>query len=95
MRVKYVLDCADPDKLADFWAAALGLERSGSGAPYVSLREPGPGRSELLLQRVPEPKHGNNRMHPDLRVTDAQPRWHGWPAWARGYCAAPSTTRVT
>ncbi len=63
MRMNFVPDCADPDKLADFWAAALGLERSGSGAPYVSLREPGTGRPELLLQ-VPEPKQGKNRMHP-------------------------------
>ena len=70
MRINYVLDCADPDKLADFWAAALGLERSGSGPPYVSLREPGTGRPELLLQQVPEPRQGKNRMHPDLRVTD-------------------------
>ena len=71
MRMNYVLDCADPDKLAEFWAAALGLERSGSGAPYVSLREPRTGRPELLLQQVPEPKQGKNRMHPDLRVTDS------------------------
>jgi hypothetical protein len=27
MRINYVLDCADPDALAGFWAAALGFER--------------------------------------------------------------------
>jgi predicted enzyme related to lactoylglutathione lyase len=72
MRINYVLDCADPDRLADFWAAALGFERHGSGGPYVSLRRPGTGEPELLLQQVPEPKQVKNRMHPDLRVQDCE-----------------------
>jgi predicted enzyme related to lactoylglutathione lyase len=72
MRINYVLDCADPDALAGFWAAALGFERHGSGGPYVSLRRPGTGQPELLLQQVPEAKRGKNRMHPDLRVADSE-----------------------
>jgi Glyoxalase-like domain len=72
MRINYGLDCADPGKLAGFWAAALGLGRRGLGPQYVGLREPGTGRPVLLLQQVPEPKQGKNRMHPDLRVTDSE-----------------------
>jgi predicted enzyme related to lactoylglutathione lyase len=71
MRMNYVLDCVDADQLADFWSAALGLERHGLGPQYVGLREPGTGRPILLLQQVTEPKQGKNRMHPDLRVTDS------------------------
>lgn len=77
MRINYVLDCADPDKLADFWAAALGLERSGSGAPYVSLREPGTGRPELLLQQVPELRRARTGCIPTCGSPTARPRWRG------------------
>ncbi|MEN3361449.1 MAG: hypothetical protein V7637_5431, partial [Mycobacteriales bacterium] len=33
MRLLYVLDCADADALADFWAAALGLDRGPFNPP--------------------------------------------------------------
>jgi predicted enzyme related to lactoylglutathione lyase len=74
MRVTYVLDCADSDKLADFWAAALGFRRGDfrPPSPYVSLWAPGQDRPDLLLQQVPEPKQGKNRMHLDMRVADSQ-----------------------
>lgn len=32
-----VLDCSDPDTLADFWSAALGYESVGSAGNYVLL----------------------------------------------------------
>ncbi|MQY06188.1 VOC family protein [Actinomadura macrotermitis] len=70
MRPVFVLDCADPGRLADFWAAALGYRRGPSEPPYVSLTDPDGEGATLLLQRVPEPKIGKNRMHLDMRVTD-------------------------
>jgi hypothetical protein len=70
MRINYVLDCADTDRLADFWAAALGFERGGFEPPYVGLTRPGASKPEFLLQQVPEPKSAKNRMHLDLRVAD-------------------------
>jgi Glyoxalase-like domain len=73
MRVVMVLDCLQPGRLAQFWAEALGYRRAPSGGPYVVLvpdAQPGP---ELVLQRVPEPKTGKNRMHLDLRVPELQP----------------------
>lgn len=68
-----VLDCADPDTLADFWQEAIGFEeRTGDGNPYVtlsgsSLRRP---LNHLTLQRVPEPKTAKNRAHIDLFAGD-------------------------
>jgi predicted enzyme related to lactoylglutathione lyase len=74
MRINYVLDCADPDSLANFWAAALGYERGEfrPPSPYVSLDGGAAGQPDLLLQGVPEPKQGKNRMHLDLRVKDSE-----------------------
>ncbi|MEV5826457.1 VOC family protein [Spirillospora sp. NPDC052242] len=70
MELVIVMDCADPDSLADFWAAALGYERRPLNEPYVTLTDPRSRNPTMLLQRVPEPKSGKNRVHPDLRVAD-------------------------
>jgi predicted enzyme related to lactoylglutathione lyase len=73
MRLVLVLDCADADTLADFWSAALGYRRGRFHPPYVRLRDPHERWPNLLLQQVPEPKHGKNRMHLDIQVTDVAP----------------------
>lgn len=71
MELAIVLDCADPVAVAPFWQTALGYEHgAGAGDPYVVLSDPAGRRPELLLQRVPEPRVGKNRMHLDLRVAD-------------------------
>src|SRR4051794_8573966 len=47
-----VLDCGDPERLAEFWAQALGYTNVGAAGVYVALY---PARGEgpkLLLQRV-------------------------------------------
>jgi len=61
-----VLDCADPDKLAEFWSAALGYTTLGGAGNYVLLVDSDGSRPKLLLQRVDEPKSGKNRMHFDI-----------------------------
>jgi predicted enzyme related to lactoylglutathione lyase len=64
------LDCVDPERLAGFWCEALGYRPSGSGGAFVILEpieQPGP---PFLLQRVPEPKQGKNRMHVDIQTQD-------------------------
>jgi predicted enzyme related to lactoylglutathione lyase len=68
-----VLDCADPDALAEFWSAALGYESPGSAGNYAVLVCPTPGRPKLLLQGVPEPKTTKNRMHIDIETPDIEP----------------------
>lgn len=68
MELAWVLDCADPDRLADFWASALGFRAGRRGGVYVAVTDPSGRWPEMLLQRVPEPKRVKNRMHLDLRV---------------------------
>src|SRR3954452_9203601 len=72
-----VVDCADPDPVATFWAAALGWRRthvSADGGEIVL--EPPEGSPEdgvspdLLFIRVPDPTPGKNRLHLDLRPLD-------------------------
>jgi len=65
-----VLDCADPDKLANFWSAALGYTHLGTFENYAMLAPEGEAGPKLLLQRVAEPKAGKNRMHLDIETPD-------------------------
>jgi predicted enzyme related to lactoylglutathione lyase len=68
--IDLVLDCADPERLAEFWSEALGYKKVGFREPYFLLRPQEPAHPPLLLQRVPESKAGKNRMHLDIRVGD-------------------------
>ena len=72
-----IVDCADPEPVATFWAAALGWRRthvSADGGEIVL--EPPEGSPEdgvcpdLFFIRVPDPTPGKNRLHLDLRPTD-------------------------
>jgi len=67
-----VLDCADPERLAEFWAPALGYVNLGSAGSYVALFPDGAPGPKLLLQRVAEPKAVKNRMHVDIEVADIE-----------------------
>jgi predicted enzyme related to lactoylglutathione lyase len=65
-----VLDCADPDRLAEFWSDALGYVNVGSAGAYVALYPRHGSGPKLLLQRVTEPKTTKNRMHLDIETPD-------------------------
>jgi catechol 2,3-dioxygenase-like lactoylglutathione lyase family enzyme len=69
--VTVTLDCSDPDSQARFWCAALGYQEIARADQFVVLG-PGPGlmNAKFVLQNVPEPKPGKNRMHLDLWVGD-------------------------
>ena len=70
MRFQLTLDCHDPPALAGFWCGVLGYTQAAHAEPYVVLvPETGEG-PHLVLQRVPEPKPGKNRMHIDITVDD-------------------------
>jgi len=65
------IDAQDAERIADFWAAVLDTEREEEldGGRFLVLR----GRDDLpalCVQRVPEPKHGNVRIHLDLGAPD-------------------------
>jgi predicted enzyme related to lactoylglutathione lyase len=66
-------DCADPERLSGFWAAVTGYERTELTDEFARLRAPDRrGIRHLLFFKVPEPKHGKNRMHVDLAAKDAE-----------------------
>ena len=71
-RIGLVLDCAEPEALARFWAPALGYTNVGSAGNYVMLLPAEGGGPQLLLQQVPEPKAAKNRMHFDIHVVDIE-----------------------
>jgi Glyoxalase-like domain len=74
--VDIVIDCADPEKLASFWAAALGYRSVGFLEPYYLLLPTERAFPPVILQRVPEPKQAKARIHFDLRVADVAAEVH-------------------
>lgn len=66
-----VVDAADPERLATFWQAVLGVGRVEVMAEWIQLA---PGRSGIYLAFQPAPEHGAGRagiwLRPDLEVTD-------------------------
>ena len=50
--------------------AGIALSARRQDGPYVILLPDGWESPEILLQQVPEPKAGKNRMHLDIRSPD-------------------------
>jgi len=71
--VDLVLDCAEPSTLAEFWREALDY-RDYYTDTNVAVLVPKEGVTPpLVLQGVPEPRVGKNRMHLDIVVDDIEP----------------------
>src|SRR4030081_2499299 len=70
--LEVVLDCSDPEKLMGFWRDALGYRVHYSEPSLAVLVPQDVNTSPLLLQRVPEPKAGKNRMHVDIVTEDVE-----------------------
>ena len=71
-RLQIGIDSRDPERLAPFWAGALGyaigeFDRAGI---YLDLVPPEASLPVVYLQRVPEDKKVKNRVHLDLYVGD-------------------------
>ena len=66
------IDCLDLERQAVFWAAASGFEQRWAEGPYLLLVDPAQPRPRILLQRVPEGKQGQNRLHLDLGAADME-----------------------
>ena len=75
-RVELVLDCAEPERLATFWRDALEYRDYYTDANLVVLVPKEGIASPFLLQCVPEPKAGKNRMHLDIVVDDIEAKVH-------------------
>jgi Glyoxalase-like domain len=74
--VELVLDCEEPKRLAKFWREALGYRDYYTDANLAVLVPKEGIASPLLLQGVPEPKTGKNRMHVDIVVDDIEAEVH-------------------
>ena len=59
-------DCADPQRLADFWSAALKTSIAVDYGEFVVLAAPQDDGTRLGFQRVAEQRMGKNRLHIDL-----------------------------
>jgi predicted enzyme related to lactoylglutathione lyase len=70
--IDIVIDCADPETLAEFWAEALGYTKAGMFDPYFVLVAPTREHPPVILQKVPEPKTVKARIHFDLRIDDIE-----------------------
>ena len=70
--MELVLDCQEPKRLANFWRDALGYRDHYADSTLAVLVPDEGSASPLLLQRVPEPKAGKNRMHLDIVVEDIE-----------------------
>ncbi len=67
-------DCAEPLRVAAFWADALGSNVDEDSTQDKAWVEPaGWGGPSLWFQRVPENKVAKNRQHFDLRVVGEVP----------------------
>lgn len=62
------VDCADPERMATFWAAALGWSVQGIGHDGAVVISDHPDMPRLLFLVVPEPKGVKNRWHLDLQA---------------------------
>jgi len=63
-------DAADPQRLARFWAAALGyvIEPGFDSPDAAGIIDPDGVGPAIGWLRVPEPKTAKNRLHLDIRV---------------------------
>ena len=68
--LEIVIDCTDHDVLERFWTAALGWESRRLNEQYVAIIPPDRSQMAILLQKVPEPKVGKNRVHVDFAAED-------------------------
>jgi hypothetical protein len=69
-QLQVAVDCADPARLAAFWAGVLAYQRQDvPGDDWAALVDPLGVGPRLLFHRVPEGKVVKNRVHLDVRVS--------------------------
>jgi catechol 2,3-dioxygenase-like lactoylglutathione lyase family enzyme len=69
-----VIDCADVEIQAAFWAAVLGYVELGREEDAIEIGPPGVGfggpQPTLIFGPAPEPKRTKLRLHIDVNPTD-------------------------
>ena len=71
-RIDLVLDCAEPAKLVEFWREALDYREYFTDTSFAVLVPKEGNTPPVVLQGVPEPRVGKNRMHLDIVVDDIE-----------------------
>ena len=66
-----LIDCADGDKLAEFWGEVLGWKVLDRDHDAIEIGD-GEGGVTLVFLTVPEPKTVKNRLHLDLIPVGSQ-----------------------
>jgi hypothetical protein len=61
-------DCAEPVRVAHFWAETLGYQAEYDDGQEAAALDPTGAGPRLYFQRVPEGKVVKNRVHLDVRV---------------------------
>jgi catechol-2,3-dioxygenase len=61
-----VVDAADPERLAAFWAEVLGWRQTGSEDGVVEIASPDGAVPTLVFVPVPDAKTTKNRVHLDV-----------------------------
>jgi predicted enzyme related to lactoylglutathione lyase len=66
------VDCAEPERLAKFWAELLRrpLSAEHSGPEWAAVGSRHDPEPRLTFQRVPEPRTTKVRIHIDVQVDD-------------------------
>lgn len=67
-----VVDCRDPEALAEFWCEALGYRVVYRNEREVDIAPDDTTFPGLAFLRVPDGKAGKNRLHIDLNPSDQQ-----------------------
>lgn len=67
-----IVDCAEPEPLARWWAAVLGGELQAYNDDWSVTGMPGVPFEYLVFGAVPEPKTVKNRVHWDVEIADPQ-----------------------
>lgn len=66
--VQVTFDCAEPARVAAFWAEVLGYEVTGAEDDWAGAADPTGAGPRLYFQQVPEGKVVKNRVHLDVRA---------------------------
>ncbi len=69
-RVGVTIDCNDLNAMTEFWSSALGYTRGELDAQYQWIADPDDEGPSIILQVVPEPRIGKNRLHLDIYAKD-------------------------
>jgi predicted enzyme related to lactoylglutathione lyase len=68
VEIQINIDCADLDRMVEFYCQALGYEFFGAAGDQYRSIVAKDGRPKLVFQKVPEAKASKNRVHLDLIV---------------------------